>query len=42
MLALDNILSVGGSGIAAANLIREKRWGEIEKLAKEAVKLAAG
>lgn len=40
-LALDNILSVGGSWIAAATLIREKRWAEIEKLAKEAVELAA-
>ncbi|KRO97319.1 MAG: keto-deoxy-phosphogluconate aldolase [SAR92 bacterium BACL26 MAG-121220-bin70] len=40
-LALDNILSVGGSWIAAASLIREKRWAEIEKLAKEAVELAA-
>ena len=40
-LALDNILSVGGSWIAATNLIREKRWAEIETLAKEAVDLTA-
>jgi 2-dehydro-3-deoxyphosphogluconate aldolase/(4S)-4-hydroxy-2-oxoglutarate aldolase len=39
-LALDNILSVGGSWITAANLIREKRWADIEKLAQEATVLA--
>jgi len=30
-------LSVGGSWITASDLVREKRWQEIELLAREAV-----
>jgi len=36
-LALDNVLSVGGSWITAAHLVRERRWSEIEQLASQAV-----
>ena len=36
-LALKNVLSVGGSWITATDLVREKRWQEIELLAREAV-----
>jgi 2-dehydro-3-deoxyphosphogluconate aldolase/(4S)-4-hydroxy-2-oxoglutarate aldolase len=36
-LALNNVLSVGGSWITASDLVREKRWQEIELLAREAV-----
>ena len=36
-LALDNVLSVGGSWITAAHLVRERRWSGIEQLASQAV-----
>lgn len=36
-LALKNVLSVGGSWITTTDLVREKRWQEIELLAREAV-----
>lgn len=39
-LALPNVLCVGGSWIAQANLIRQQAWSEIEILAREAVELA--
>ncbi len=39
-LALPNVLCVGGSWIAQANLIRQQAWSEIETLAREAVELA--
>ena len=35
-LALPNVMCVGGSWIAKPNDIREKRWKEIEQLAREA------
>jgi 2-dehydro-3-deoxyphosphogluconate aldolase / (4S)-4-hydroxy-2-oxoglutarate aldolase len=38
-LALKNVLSVGGSWITATNLVRQKRWQEIELLAREAVEI---
>lgn len=39
-LALPNVMAVGGSWIAQQNLIREKRWDEIEVLAQKAVELS--
>jgi 2-dehydro-3-deoxyphosphogluconate aldolase/(4S)-4-hydroxy-2-oxoglutarate aldolase len=39
-LALPNVLCVGGSWIAEKKLIQEKRWADIEQLAREAVTLA--
>ena len=39
-LALPNVLCVGGSWIAETKLIQEKRWADIEQLAREAVTLA--
>ena len=39
-LALPNVMCVGGSWIAKTNDIREKRWKEIEQLAREAATLA--
>ncbi|MFC6632639.1 bifunctional 4-hydroxy-2-oxoglutarate aldolase/2-dehydro-3-deoxy-phosphogluconate aldolase [Microbulbifer taiwanensis] len=38
-LALSNVVCVGGSWMAAANLIRENRWADITRLAKEAFSL---
>ena len=38
-LALPNVICVGGSWIAKPKDIREKRWGEIEQLAREAASL---
>jgi 2-dehydro-3-deoxyphosphogluconate aldolase/(4S)-4-hydroxy-2-oxoglutarate aldolase len=38
-LALPNVMCVGGSWIAPAGLVREKRWSAIEQLACEAVAL---
>ena len=38
-LALPNVLAVGGSWIAPVGLIRDKRWDEIENLARDAVAL---
>jgi 2-dehydro-3-deoxyphosphogluconate aldolase/(4S)-4-hydroxy-2-oxoglutarate aldolase len=38
-LALPNVMCVGGSWIAKPNDIREKRWKEIEQLAREAAAL---
>lgn len=38
-LALPNVMCVGGSWIAKPKDIREKRWKEIEKLAREAATL---
>ena len=40
-LALDNVLSVGGSWIAPRAMIREKKWLDIEKLATQAKKLCS-
>ena len=40
-LSLPNVLSVGGSWIAQQKLIREKRWEEIENLAREARQFSA-
>ena len=40
-LALPNVMAVGGSWIADHKLIRDKRWDEIEKLARNAVELSA-
>ena len=39
-LALPNVLCVGGSWITETKLIQEKRWADIEQLAREAVTLA--
>ena len=39
-LSLPNVLCVGGSWIAETKLIQEKRWADIEQLAREAVTLA--
>ena len=39
-LALPNVLCVGGSWIAQQTDIRQKRWKEIEQLARDAVALA--
>ena len=39
-LALPNVLCVGGSWFAETKLIQEKRWADIEQLAREAVTLA--
>jgi 2-dehydro-3-deoxyphosphogluconate aldolase/(4S)-4-hydroxy-2-oxoglutarate aldolase len=39
-LKLPNVLSVGGSWIAEKQLIRDKRWDDIQTLAREAVELA--
>ncbi len=38
-LALPNVACVGGTWMAPKNLIAEKRWDEIEKLAREAAQL---
>ena len=38
-LVLPNVICVGGSWIAKPKDIREKRWGEIEQLAREAAAL---
>jgi len=35
-LSLPNVVCVGGSWMAAANLVQEKNWAEITRLAKEA------
>ena len=40
-LALPNVLCVGGSWIAQPKLIKQKRWADIEQLAREAVELAS-
>lgn len=40
-LALPNVLCVGGSWIAQTKLINERRWSEIETLAREACGLTA-
>ena len=40
-LALPNVMAVGGSWIAEQKLIRDKRWDEIEMLARKAVELSA-
>lgn len=39
-LSLPNVLCVGGSWIAQQKLIREKRWKDIEQLAREAVQFS--
>jgi 2-dehydro-3-deoxyphosphogluconate aldolase/(4S)-4-hydroxy-2-oxoglutarate aldolase len=39
-LSLPNVLCVGGSWIAQPKLIKEKKWTEIEQLAREAFALA--
>lgn len=38
-LALKNVMSVGGSWITETQLVREKRWSDIQKLAGAAVSL---
>ena len=38
-LALDNVICVGGSWVAAKSLIEDADWDQIEKLAKEALLL---
>lgn len=38
-LSLPNVACVGGTWMAPKNLIAEKRWDEIEKLAREAAQL---
>ena len=38
-LELPNVFAVGGSWIAPHKLIRDKRWGEIEALASEAISI---
>lgn len=38
-LSLPNVLCVGGSWLAPAELIRQKRWDEIERLARQACAL---
>jgi len=35
-LVLENVLSVGGSWVAPKDLVREKKWSEIEQLASQA------
>ncbi|MDA8782523.1 bifunctional 4-hydroxy-2-oxoglutarate aldolase/2-dehydro-3-deoxy-phosphogluconate aldolase [Porticoccaceae bacterium] len=40
-LALPNVLCVGGSWIAKPKLIQQKRWADIEQLAREAAAIAA-
>ncbi len=35
-LMLENVLSVGGSWVAPKDLVREKKWSEIEQLASQA------
>jgi 2-dehydro-3-deoxyphosphogluconate aldolase/(4S)-4-hydroxy-2-oxoglutarate aldolase len=39
-LSLENVLSVGGSWISTKKLINDKRWGEIELLAREAASIS--
>ena len=39
-LSLPNVACVGGTWMAPKELIAEKRWDEIEKLAREAAQLA--
>ena len=39
-LALPNVLCVGGSWVAPAKAVREGKWDEVERLAKEAAGLA--
>ena len=39
-LSLDYVMCVGGSWVAPADLVGEKNWGEIERLASDAAKLA--
>ncbi len=41
-LALDNVLCVGGSWVAPEKAMKEGQWGEISKLAAEAVQKFAG
>lgn len=40
-LALDNVLCVGGSWVAPEALVRERAWGRITELARDAAGLAA-
>ncbi len=39
-LALDNVISVGGSWVAPREFIRRGRWGEISAMVKEALMVA--
>lgn len=42
MLSLPNVFALGGSWLAPAAAVRERRWSEIERLARDAVALAEG
>ena len=41
-LALNNVACVGGSWVTPNDLIRDKKWAEITKLAQQASKLGNG
>ncbi len=41
-LKLPNVLCVGGSWVAEASLLRDGRWDEVERLAREASRLERG
>lgn len=40
-LALPNVFTVGGTWLTPADAVRERRWADIERLAREAAALAA-
>jgi len=42
LLGLPNVFAVGGTWLTPAELVKERRWGEIEALAREAAALAGG
>jgi len=39
-LALPNVFTVGGTWLTPADAVKERRWGDIERLAREAATLA--
>ena len=42
ILALPNVFALGGTWLTPAEAVRERRWGEIERLARDAAALAEG
>lgn len=42
LLALPNVFALGGTWLTPADAAKERRWGEIERLAREAAALASG
>ncbi|PWC32030.1 2-dehydro-3-deoxyphosphogluconate aldolase, partial [Azospirillum sp. TSO22-1] len=42
ILGLPNVFALGGTWLTPADAVKERRWAEIERLAREAAALAAG